>query len=183
MMNFTGEIKQVSVDWITKKPSVTFTINETAAINEINSLKDCKLSVKADKWRKSRSLSANGMLWACLGEIAASLGADKWDIYLQMLKRYGKFTYICVKPNVIEAVKSQWRECEEIGTIYINGQESVQLLCYFGSHTYNTKEFSVLLNGVISEMKEMGLTPPPTADMKRALEQWEKNYAKHNTGK
>lgn len=173
MMNFTGEIKQVSVDWITKKPSVTFTINETAAINEINSLKDCKLSVKADKWRKRRSLSANGMLWACLGEIAASLGADKWDIYLHMLKRYGKFTYICVKPSAVESVKAQWRECEELGKVNINGQEAVQMLCYFGSHTYDTKEFSVLLEGVISEMKEMGLTPPPSQDMRRALELWE----------
>lgn len=126
------------------------------------------------EYHPKRSLNANGLLWACLGEIATALRSDKWSIYLQMLKRYGKYTYICVKPHVVEAVKKQWRECEEIGTIDIDGQQAVQLLCYFGSSTYDSKEFSVLLDGVISEMKELGLTPPPDRELKRVIEQMER---------
>lgn len=126
------------------------------------------------EYHPKRSLNANGLLWACLGEIAAALRSDKWSIYLQMLKRYGKYTYICVKPKVVEAVKKQWRECEEIGTIDIDGQQAVQMLCYFGSSTYDSKEFSVLLDGVINEMKELGLTPPPDREMRRVIEQMER---------
>ena len=37
----------------------------------------------------------------------------------------------------------------------------------------NTKEMSVLLDGVISEMKEMGLPLPLTRDVQNALKQWE----------
>ncbi len=125
--------------------------------------------------KEKRSLNANGLLWKCLGEMAEALHTDKWQVYLKMLKRYGKYTYICVKPHVVEAVKKQWRECEEIGEIEINGQKAVQLLCYFGSSTYNTKEFSVLLDGVISEMKEMGLETPMSEDMQRALKQLERS--------
>ena len=124
--------------------------------------------------KEKRSLSANGLLWSCLGEIATALRTDKWDIYLQMLKRYGKYTYICVKPNVVDAVKAQWRECEEIGHININGQDSVQMLCYFGSSTMNSKEFSVLLDGVISEMKELGLLTPSEKELDRALKEMER---------
>lgn len=122
--------------------------------------------------KEKRSLNANGLLWKCLGEMAEALHTDKWQVYLKMLKRYGKYTYICVKPHVVEAVKKQWRECEEIGEIDINGQKAVQLLCYFGSSTYNTKEFSVLLDGVISEMKEMGLETMPPEEIKRIEEMW-----------
>ena len=144
--------------------------------DEVNRLALCDLlDIKANKHRQKRSLDANALLWLCLGRIATALQADKWSIYLQMLKRYGKFTYICVKPNVAEAVKMQWRESEVIGEISINGQTAVQMLCYFGSSTYNTKEFSVLLEGVISEMQEMRLETPTSEDMRRALEQWEKN--------
>lgn len=125
--------------------------------------------------KEKRSLNANAMLWQCLGEISNALHIDKWEAYLQMLKRYGKFTYICVRPNVVEAVKKQWRECEEIGEVDINGQKAIQMICYFGSSTYNTKEFSVLLDGVISEMKEIGLDAPLGKDMERALEQWKKS--------
>ena len=123
--------------------------------------------------KEKRSLSANGLLWACLGELASALHSDKWTVYLQMLKRYGTYTYICVKPYAVDAIKKQWRECEEIGKINIGGQESVQMLCYFGSSTMNTKEFSVLLDGVISEMKEMGLDTPADRDLERALKKLE----------
>ena len=124
--------------------------------------------------KEKRSRDANALLWACLGEIAGAIRSDKWSVYLQMLKRYGRYTYICVKPYVVEAVKKQWRECEEIGTIDIDGQEAVQMLCYFGSSTYNSKEFSILLDGVISEMKELGLDTPADRELKRAIQQLEK---------
>ena len=177
-MKFTGKVESVSRDWQTDQLNITFSVNESSAAAEIDKIKDeQKLSIEAVKYRKKRSLSANALLWACLGEIATVLRTDKWEVYLLMLKRYGKFTYICVKPNVVEAVKAQWRECEEVGSITLNGQEAVQLLCYFGSSTYNTQEMSVLLDGVISEMKEIGLQPPMSSEMKRALEEWD---AEHN---
>ena len=173
-MEFTGKIQNVSKDWQTGQFQITFSINENGAVNEINNIKDCqKLSIKAVKYRERRSLDANALLWLCLGRIAESLRIDKWEVYLQMLKRYGKFTYICVKPNVVDAMKAQWRECEVIGNVDINGKEAVQMLCYFGSSTYNTKEFSVLLDGVISEMKEMGIETPTSEDMRIALERWD----------
>lgn len=174
-MDYTGIIKDISIDWETGKNKVTFLLNEKDSAQQIETLRNAEmLDIKVSKHRKKRSLDANALLWSCLGEIAAVLRTDKWEVYLQMLKRYGKYTYICVKPNVVDAMKAQWRECEEIGKIDINGKEAVQMLCYFGSSTYDSKEFSVLLDGVISEMRELGLQPPASGDMKRALEQWEK---------
>jgi hypothetical protein len=173
-MECTGTIKDISRDWITNQLNISLSINEKNAISEIDKLKDDKLSIKITKYRKKRSLDANGLLWVCLGQIAEVLRTDKWEVYLQMLKRYGKFTYICVKPNVVDAVKAQWRECEIVGEIEVNGKKAIQMLCYFGSSTYNTQEFSVLLDGVISEMREMGLVTPLSEDMKRALEEWER---------
>lgn len=175
-MRFTGEIQSVTKDWNTDKFIVSFLMNESLPVDEVNSLMDTKLSIEAKKWRQKRSLDANALLWHCIGEIASVLRTDKWAVYLEMLKRYGKYTYICVKPNMVEAMKLQWRECEEIGEIDINGTKAIQMLCYFGSSTLNTKEFSVLLDGVISEMKEMGLETPTSQDMKRALEEMEKRH-------
>lgn len=178
-MEFTGKLVGITKDWQTDKFQITFTVNEHSAMNTVNDIKDCeKLSIRAVKHRAKRSLDANALLWACLGNIADALRADKWEIYLRMLKRYGKYTHICVKPNVVDAVRAQWRECEVIGEVNINGQKAVQMLCYFGSSTYDTKEFSRLLDGVISEMQEMGLETPASEDMRRALEQWEKMYEK-----
>jgi hypothetical protein len=133
---------------------------------------DREKAFEVKEYKEKRSLNANALLWRCLGEMASALHTDKWDVYIQMLKRYGTYTYICVKPKAVEAVKKQWRECEEIGHIDINGADSVQMLCYYGSSTINTKEFSTLLDGVISEMEEMGIDTPEQRELDRAIESW-----------
>lgn len=122
--------------------------------------------------KEKRSLDANGLLWACLQEIASALRTDKWSVYLQMLKRYGKFDYVIVREKAVEAMKKQWRELEEVGEIDVHGEKAVQLLCYYGSSTYDKKEFSVLLDGVMSEMREIGLIPPPDRQTEELLAAW-----------
>lgn len=148
-----------------------FLVNEKAANFDKFLAKDCELDVRL--YRKRRSIDANKMLWACIGELSATLRADKWDIYLLMLKRYGKYTYILVKPEAVEDIKKSWRESEVIGEGDLNGQTMMQMLCYFGSSTYNSQEFSVLLDGVISEMKEVGLQPPASEEMQAAIKRLE----------
>ena len=168
-------------DISSNKMLVTLEVNEMLA-DEINELaKAKKLFIEIKKYRNRRSLDANALMWECLGQISEALdGTDKWQLYLQMLKRYGKYTYICVKPQVVDAVKLQWRESEIVGEVEIKGKKAIQMLCYFGSSTYDSKEFSKLLNGVISEMREMGLQPPADEETERALERWEKRYGQHS---
>lgn len=173
-MDFQGEIRNVTSDWVSGEIQITFSMRNKNALMEVDKLRGAVLDIEAKKHRNKRSLNANGLMWVCLGQIAEVLKCDKWEVYLRMLKRYGQYTYICVKPKVVEAVKAQWRECEELGEIEINGQKAMQMLCYFGSHTYNTQEFSKLLDGIVSEMKELGLQPPTSEDMKRSLEEWSK---------
>ena len=178
-MEFTGKVEGVVKNWSTNQYQITFSVNEESAIGQIDNIMKCdKLSIKATKYRQKRSLDANGLLWLCLGRIASNLRTDKWDVYLEMLKRYGQYTYIVVKEKVVEQVKQQWRECEVVGEIEVNGQKAIQMLCYFGSSTYNSKEFSVLLDGVISEMQEMGIETPTSSELKRVMEQYENSIAK-----
>ena len=153
-----------------KKWLITFETSERPNIFDL--LKDKVLSIVIKEYSEKRSLNANRLLWECLGKIAAQLRADKWDIYLMMLKRYGQYTYVCVPPEAVKKTKKQWRECEELGIIDINGRPAMQLLCYFGSSTYDKKEFSVLLDGVISEMKEMGIQTPSEREFEEVIKSW-----------
>lgn len=169
-MEFKGKIENITRDL---KGAYNVTISTKSNISSLQELQEETLDVEIKKHREKRSLNANALFWSCLNKIASAMRTDNWSVYLLMLKRYGQYTYICVKPDAVEGVKKQWRECEEIGDININGQKAVQLLCYYGSSTYNTQEFSVLLDGVISEMKELGLPTPEDEELERTLEQWE----------
>ena len=181
-MEFSGRFTNLVRDWRSNELQITFAVNESLTDAQIDEIKDVeKLIVKATKHRERRSLDANGLLWHCLGQIAVALNTDKWDVYLTMLKRYGKFTYIVVRESAVEAVKKQWRTSEVVGNVTVNGQKGVQMLCYYGSSTMNTKEFSTLLEGVISEMQEMGLQPPLPKDVRAALERYEKEWLKNQS--
>ena len=174
-MEFTGKIQNVSKDWQTGQFQITFSINEASAINEINNIKDCqKLSIKAVKHRERRSLDANAYLWVLLQKMAEALRRDKWGLYLEKLGEYGVFTHIIVKPHMVEKVKEEWRAVKELGEVCVNGTTGIQLQCYFGSSTYNTKEMSVLIDGVVSEAKEMGIETLPEEELIRMKEMWGK---------
>ena len=135
------------------------------------------LDISVDVHREKRSTDANGLLWHCIGELTNVTGRDKWEEYLSLLRQYGKYTYIVVKEKAVEDMKKQWREVEIVGEYDMHGEKGVQLLCYFGSSTYNTTEFSKLLQGTFYEMQQAGLQPPPSSDMRRALEKWEERHA------
>lgn len=141
---------------------------------KLNDLKGEEVDIDAKKHRERRSLNANAMLWSCIGTLAKTLDSDKDSVYYEMLKKYGKFTYVCIPPGAKESLKAQWKECEYIGDITIKGKPASQFLCYFGSSTYNSQEFAKLLDGVISEMHEMGLETPSEKEERAMLDKWAK---------
>jgi hypothetical protein len=130
-----------------------------------------QLSVEVKQYRQKRSLDANAYMWVLLSKMAAALNTTKDDLYIEMLDRYGVFTHVIVKPEVVERVKAEWRTVRELGEVTVNGKTGVQLQCYFGSSTYDTKEMSVLIDGIVSECKEIGIEtlPPDEVESLKAL--------------
>lgn len=172
-METTGRVKEIK-----RGPSGKYIVElelDNVSIEALNRTAEIDpIDIRLSKHTKKRSLNANALLWECLGEIAALQRADKWEIYLMMLRRYGQYTYVCIHPGAVDMLRRQWRECEQIGELTINGKKAVQMLCYYGSSTYDSKEFSVLLDGVISEMRELGLPTPMPEEVRQSLETWEK---------
>ena len=158
-MEFTGKLQNVSVDWKTGQPVVSFTVNEAAALNDIESIQNIeKLVVKAVKWRKKRSLDANAYAWVLMQKIAEAVNSDKRSIYLQCLERYSRaFSHVIVKPEAVARMKELYRTCVDLGEINVNGQKGHQLQVYYGSSTFDSKEMAVFIEGIVSECKEVGI--------------------------
>jgi hypothetical protein len=132
------------------------------------------LSVEIKPYRAHRSLNSNAYLWVMLEALAASLHTSKDELYLLMLERYGVFTHVIVKPIAVERVMQEWRTVRNLGEVRINGQTGVQLQCYFGSSTYDTKEMARLIDGVVSECKECGIETMTPAEIDRLNREWGK---------
>lgn len=183
-MKFTGKVTGINQSWETGASTVTITVNEPAALNTLEKLRDRDklLIAEVDEYRNRRGRDANACLWWCISRISKALAADSWKVYLQMLKRYGVFETVTCTVDALENLQTKWRESDIVGSRVINNRLYVDVNLYFGSSTYNTKEFSDLLNGVISEMQEMGLETPLPEEIRDALERWE-HGKKHNPGR
>ena len=153
---------------------IVFTTKEKVNIDDLKQIIENgkEISVEAKQFRVKRSLDSNAYMWILISKMAAVLNTSKDELYLQILQRYGIFTHIIVKENVVERVRAEWKTVIELGEVTINGAIGVQLQCYFGSHTYDSKEMSVLINGVVEECKELGIETISSNELERMKSAW-----------
>ena len=89
-MDLTGKIKNLAVDYFSKKITVTLEINEAErfikGVDELKKLE--KLSVIIKPFHKKRSLSANAYFHVLVTKIAEKVGTSKAEAKNLMIGRY-----------------------------------------------------------------------------------------------
>lgn len=134
--------------------------------------KDTVYDVKIDKHREKRSLNANAYLWKLVTEIGNVLNKSKEEVYLQMLIDYGQSEMVSILSEI--DVKGYFKYYKLAGTSLLNGKEFNHYKIYKGSSEYDTKEMSILLNGVVQEAKNLGIKTKDDIELERLVEEWER---------
>lgn len=121
-MVITGRIVGANIDFNTKKPTISFEINERNDFERmVDDLKDKeKLSIEVKPYREKRSLNANAYAWVLIGKIADATRAGKDEVYLKCLKRYGQSDLISILSTV--PVEHYLKYYEEAGRSTLNGK-------------------------------------------------------------
>lgn len=179
-MKFKGKLKSIHKELLSDNYIVSFEMEE-GDLAQADKITNKELVITAETFKDLRSGEANRLLWDCLGKIAKFENKDKWQVYLESLKKYGQYTYFNMKAEAFDAFKEGWRECEIIGSFELDGVQYYEVLCYFGSSHYSTKEFAQLLDGVIQDLVDTGQDKPLSREMRRALDQWNQ-YCKKSEG-
>lgn len=171
-MECAGKISGISRSIETGSILLTLEISGIA-IQEVLKLRDIpRLAVKLSKYRAKRSRDANAYAWVLMDQIADVTGTDRWSVYLRMLQDHGVFTHIIVKPSVVEKVKQEWRSVIELGPVTVNGETGIQLQCFFGSSTYNTKEMSRFIDGIVMEAQRLDIDTRTPDEIGRMKQEW-----------
>lgn len=169
-MDVRGTLKGIQRDFRTNRIILSFELKE-GEIGQIEALQDKDLSITLKQFRESRSKSANALLWVCLQKIADKLGGDKWEHYMQALRKYGQGTLIEMKREAFPRMHEIYRETEIVG----QRGDWLDVMCYYGSSQYDTAEFSILLDGVIEDMRNAEIETPAQEELQRALDAWERS--------
>ena len=135
---------------------------------------------------KRRSLSANNYFYALCTKIAEKLRISLNEVHNQMLSRYGYPEYIDDKivyfilPDKVDVNKLEGVHLKATSKTQVldNGDLNRVYIVMRGSHTYNTVEMARLIDGVISEAKELGIETITVTERDNMLEQWGKAYGR-----
>ena len=140
---------------------------------------DREYDVEIKKHRKKRSLTANAYYWSLLTKLADALKAPTTLVHNLILRDYGqmeryggKIVYV-VLPDTAEAEDKAGRaetyHLKPTSQIKCgnDGQTYRTWMLLRGSSTYNTHEFSRLLDGLIEECKAVGIETMTPAELAR----------------
>ena len=142
---------------------------------------DAKYPIVCDikQERPKRSLNANAYCWVLVGEIAEIAGLPNDAVYETMLQRYSKaYTYIIVKPEAADQTIATLKDAHiyayPIGDRQIDGKDGIQLQLFWGSSTFDTKQMSRLIDGIVGEAKELGIETATPDELARMKQEWSK---------
>ena len=191
-MESKGTLIDVSRDWKTGKMRLTFEFDSdvSAAIDKI---KDKLLRITVKLWRDKRSLDANSYYWVLLSRLAEAVGISKPRAHNLMLRKYGQ--NLVIDSQIAFLVIPDTEEAEETAleaeSFHIRptsqvkqGKDGKAYRTYTvlaGSSTYDTKEMSELINGLITECKEQGIETLPPDELARMMAEYEENHRKKET--
>lgn len=111
--------------------------------------------------KSKRSLTQNAYYWLLINQLADRLRKSKDEVHFDMLKSYGQSTAITLRSDV--PVSKYFSYYDKVKDGQIDGKSFTAYKVYAPSHTLDSKEFSVLLDGLISECEQQGIpTMTPT---------------------
>ena len=163
-MECTGRFKDASRS-LDGKAQITLTINEVnVALAGYDSLKDAEqLDIVIKKHRKKRSLNANAYFHKLVDEIAKVLHSSHTEIHNKLISEYGQ---------IDTDIESMHLRPTTATKVLDNGRLYRVYFVMRGSHTYDTAEMSKLIDGTVSEAKELGIETMTPDELERMKQMW-----------
>lgn len=178
-METTGRLKDVSRDFETGNLIITFTTN--SPVLPIDELKGCDaVDITAKRHREKRSLNANAYFHKLVTEIADKVHASNNEVKNRLIREYGAYEFIDEQIPTLrlkaeyeaEMLKREGIHVKPIGYEVDDRGEWVRLALMRGSHTYNTKEMSRLIDGTVEEAKDLGIETKTPDELERMKASW-----------
>ena len=138
------------IAWLTTQPEKVYEITE---------------------YHEKRSLSANAYAWVLINKIADVLRKSKEEVYFQMLKDYGQSEFVSVLSEI--DVSGYFKYYEEYGKGHVESREFTHYKVYKGSSEFDSKEMSILIDGIVQEAKALDIETRTPQEINQMIQQME----------
>ena len=177
VLNSIGTLQDISIDYKTNKPKITILLEQRESISSLEEIKEDKLSIEIKKYRKKRSLDANAYCWVLLQKLAEKLNMTKEEVYKEAIRAIGPYELLPIKEDAVVRFIESWKHnglgwiCETTKS-KLDGY--INVLAYYGSSTYNSKEMSRLIDLIVQECKQFNIETMTPEQLSVLKEEWGK---------
>lgn len=133
-----------------------------------------------DKVNAKRSKDANQYFWVLVGKLSEKINVSPEDIYRTYIKDIGgNYEVVPIKDVAVDTWIKNWRnkgigwQCDIIGESKLRGYTNV--ICYYGSSTYDTRQMSRLIELCVADCKEQGIETMTPAELSLLMESYKES--------
>lgn len=134
----------------------------------VETIKDRVYTARIQEKRQKRSLDANAYCWVLLGRLSEELSKNGTvkspkEIYRDLIPEIGgNYEIVPVREDLIDHWQLVWSHgrtgwlCEDLGECRKTpGYHNI--ICYYGSSVYDSKQMSRLIDLVVQECRQLGI--------------------------
>ena len=128
------------------------------------------------EYKAKRSLDANAYAWVLLGKLQDKLHIPKEKIYKDLIRNIGSYEVIPIKNEAVEKFRQAWTKkglgwITETTKSKLDGYTNV--LAYYGSSIYDTKEMTRFIELIIQECEQLDIETKSKAEIDSLLKEWD----------
>lgn len=148
----------------------------------LEKLRGFDISAELSKWTKKRSLDANAYFHVLCEKIARAVSAGNDETKRNLVLEYGTQKYSDDGPPswfVIPKGENPFTKSKYpkwFSSLMVHGKEADAYIEYKETHTLNTTEMAALIEGTISECKELGIETLTPIELERMMTQWGRKH-------
>lgn len=177
-MKLNGKLVDINLDYINHKPKLTIQITNQKDIltDEFNKLYEEELiDIELSKHKKKRSLNANSYCWTLIGKIADIVGNTKEEVYREYIKDKGIYRIITIDENAVQTFIKVWEE-RGLGWLCDTSENNIagliDVVAYYGTSSYNTKQMANFIDYIVQEAKELNIETLTPNEIQSLKDSW-----------
>lgn len=174
------------ISFNTKKPNLSISLKGTGkaefdiprqkleVLDNLSNDKDYVVEIK--EFRPKRSLNANAYCFLLIGKLADKLKITPKEVYRKSIKEIGdNYDIYCMQNKAVEKFRTTWENNglgwqTEILDSKVDGCTNV--VAYYGSSTYDTKQMSRLIENIVEECKLQGIDVRTPEELALLVQDW-----------
>lgn len=148
------------------------------AMAVVRNHKDRPYVLEVKEYRKKRSLDANAYCWVLINKLADVMRIPPTEVYRQAIQDIsGNSEIIPIKDEAVEQFKQAWSHngigwmCKDMGKSKLQGYRN--LMVYYGSSVYNTKQMSELIDHLVQDCKALDIETMTPDRLSLLMEEWD----------